>query len=195
MNGVIGEVEVNAQEAADHRHGPFVSRVQFPDEHPAIQVGEALFYDENGKAVPAGSAGKETTATANGTDTTFTFSLGEILPGSVLITTDDTTAKAVSDNGDGTLGGEDEDGTGTVDYATGKVTVTFSAAPAQTKTVTVEAVKGGDFIGIANNSVGEDEDNGVNVVVHGSIHEGLAKFDGEPASFEQYKFLRTHGIY
>ena len=194
MNGVIGEVGINSQEAADHRHEPVVNRVQLVADHEDVEVGELLFEGSAG-AVSAEDAESAKTAAANGTKTAFDFDFGEVLPGTVIITTDDTTAKTVSDNGDGTLGGEAEDGTGTVDYSTGKVSVTFSAAPADTKTVTAKAVKGSGFVGVANDTVGKDEDNGVNVVIHGTIHEGIAKVNGFAATSEQLKFLARHGIY
>ena len=44
MNGVIGEIENAAQEAADRRHPPVINRVQFPEAgHDAIPCGEMLF--------------------------------------------------------------------------------------------------------------------------------------------------------
>ena len=43
MNGVIGEVGINSQEAADHRHEPVVNRVQLVADHEDVEVGELLF--------------------------------------------------------------------------------------------------------------------------------------------------------
>lgn len=202
MNGVIGEVETNVQEAADRRHPPVINRVQFPEAgHDDIPCGELLFEGSRNNddsqptygATPADEAKKVTAAgEGDGTTVKFTFNLGEVVPGTVAIVTADTTAKELTDDGDGTLSG---DGTGTVDYATGKVEVTFTAAPADDKAITCSAVPGTGFIGIANNAVGAEEDNGVNVVLHGTVAEGIAKVDGEACTTEQLKFLSRHGIY
>ncbi|MBQ0167231.1 MAG: hypothetical protein KBT02_09010 [Treponema sp.] len=205
MNGVIGEIENAAQEAADRRHPPVINRVQFPEAgHDAIPCGEMLFEgsrndDDNQAtygATPADEAKLITAAgEGDGVTTAFGFTLGEVVPGSVSVVTADTTPKKLSDNGDGTLGGASESGTGTVDYATGKVAVTFTAAPADDKAITVSAIPGSGFIGIANDSVDEDEDNGVNVVQHGTVCEGIAKYDGEAITASQAKFLARHGIW
>lgn len=205
MNGVINEIESTGQEAADRRHPPVINRVQFPSAgHDEIKVGEMLFEGsrENAShqatygATKAAEASKKTlTGTGDGTATAFSFDFGEVVPGSLEIVTNDSTPKKVTDNGDGTLGGESESGTGTVDYATGHVAVTFSAAPANTKTVTATAIPGADFVGVANDALDASEDDGVNVVLHGTICEGIAKYDGEAATKEQLKFLSRHGIW
>ncbi len=205
MNGVINEIETSAQEAADRRHPPVINRVQFPAAgHDDIPCGEMLFEGSRNDtsnqatkgATPADEASKTTkTGTGDGTATAFSFDLGEVVPGTVKVVTNDSTAKEITDNGDGTLGGEGESGTGTVDYATGHVAITFTAAPANTKTVTVTAIPGSGFIGIANDAVGSSDDDGVNVVLHGTVCEGIVKFDGDEPTEAQLKFLSRHGIW
>lgn len=194
MNGIIGEINTELQEAADHRHSPVINRVQLVANHEDVPVGELLFDTASGATSASGAASTKTAA-GDGTKTEFTFQFGKVLPGSVKVATDDATAKKITDNGDGTLGGESEDGTGTVDYVTGDVSVAFSAAPANGKTVTVRAAEASKFIGVANHAAGKDEDDGINVVLHGTIAEGIAKVDGVTATPAQIKFLRTCGIY
>ena len=110
MNGVINEIEPTGQEAADRRHPPVINRVQFPSAgHDEIKVGEMLFEGsrENAShqatygATKAAEAAKKTlTGTGDGTATAFSFDFGEVVPGSVKIVTNDSTAKEVTDNGD-----------------------------------------------------------------------------------------------
>lgn len=201
MNGVIGEIDLNAQHAGDGRHGPVVTSVALPENgNAAIKPGELLFkgsktVDGTTKygATPAANANVKTlTATGDGSATTFSFAFNQdILPGSVKIITNDTTPQNVDDDGDGTLS---DDATGTVDYANGKISATFTSAPANTKTVTATAIAASDFVGVNDSAV--DVDDGIaNVVVHGTIFEGIAKVDDVVATEEQLKFLTRHGIY
>ena len=61
--------------------------------------------------------------------------------------------------------------------------------------VTATAIPGAGFVGIANDALDASEDDGVNVVLHGTICEGIAKYNGSAASEEQLKFLSRHGIW
>jgi len=74
------------------------------------------------------SVSGESIGTGDGTTTTFNATLANVpvIPGTVSIT-DGT--ETFSDNGDGTLTG-DAGGSGTVNYNTGAVSVTFNTAPA-----------------------------------------------------------------
>lgn len=192
MNGIIGEVNTELQEAADHRHPSVINRVQLVENHEDVPVGELLFETESG-ATSASDAATVKTVAGDGTKKEFSFQFGRILPGTVKIATDD--AKKITDNGDGTLGSENEDGTGSVDYDTGCISVAFSTAPADGKTVSICAAEAAKFIGVVNHAAGKDEDDGINVVLHGTIAEGIAKVDGVTATPAQIKFLRTCGIY
>jgi hypothetical protein len=84
------------------------------------------------------------TANGDGVETDFSFTMTPtagmaILPGSVVVT--DST-ETFTDNGDGTLTG-DATGTGTVNYATGAISVTFNTAPVTgTDNVTCDANEG-----------------------------------------------------
>lgn len=66
----------------------------------------------------------------NGALTSFTTQLAKfpIVPGTLVITTAVTNTEVFTDNGDGTLTG-DAGGSGTIDYETGAVALTYFAAP------------------------------------------------------------------
>jgi len=72
----------------------------------------------------------ESIGTGDGTLVTFASTLGStpIVPGSVVVT-DTSTSETFTDNGDGTLTGGGG-GSGTINYATGAISVTFALAPA-----------------------------------------------------------------
>ena len=195
IDGVIGTIDLNVNHAADGKHGPVIKTVQFKESIGALKAGELLFAGSGGAASAKDATQIQGTKTqaADGVLTDFDIDLGKaILPGSVSVKTDDTTAKELVDDGDGTLSGDD--GEGTVDYANGKVHVEFTAAPAFSKTVTVKAVPASGFIGVLDDDI-EAGEAAANAVVHGTIYEGIAKLDGVAATPEQLEFLEGKGIY
>jgi len=78
----------------------------------------------------------EVIGTGDGYATTFTATLANkpIKPGTVKVT-DGT--ETLTDNGDGTLTG-DQGGSGTINYVTGEISVTFANAPASGADITVD---------------------------------------------------------
>ncbi|MBQ6905262.1 MAG: hypothetical protein IJQ27_04210 [Spirochaetia bacterium] len=195
IDGVIGQVDLEVNHAADGRHGPVIKTVQLKENIGVLKAGELLFAGSGGAASAKDATQIQGTKTqaADGVLTEFDIDLGKaILPGSVSVKTDDSTPKELADDGDGTLSGDD--GEGTVDYANGKVHVEFTAAPAFSKTVTVKAVPASGFIGVLDDDI-EAGEAAANAVVHGTIYEGVAKLDGVAATPEQLEFLKDKGIY
>ena len=201
MNGIISEVDLTTQQAMDGRHPAVIRSFALPENGNAeLKVGELLFEGSNtvdstaktGATPEAKANTKSVTGTGDGSKTAFNLDFGqEIFPGSLAIATNDSTPLAIADDGEGGLSG---DGTGTIDYVSGKVAVTFTTAPANTKTITAVAVPGQNFIGVNNIIV---EENYVLAIVglHGSLFEGIAKVNGAEVTEEQIKFLARHGIY
>ncbi len=192
---MIGEVDLIGKHAADGRHGPVIKTVEFKESIGALGAGELLFKGSGGaaSAKDATQVQGQVTQAADGVLTDFDIDLGKaILPGSVTVKTNDSTAKELADQGDGTLDGDDGDGT--VDYASGKVHIEFDAAPAYSKTVTVKAVPADGFVGVLDDDIIAGEAV-ANAVVHGTIYEGVAKLDGVAATPEQLEFLKDKGIY
>ena len=120
---------VTAQETlVDAGRGPHVFRM-YPVQAglATLAAGLLVALDRLGQLVPFDAA-QEAAASGDGAAKTFTFALGgPVVPGS--ITVGDGT-EAFSDDGFGTLTG-DAGGSGTVNYATGAVSATFNAAPAE----------------------------------------------------------------
>lgn len=92
----------------------------------ALEMGEVLARSAADEMVPFDVAQSFAAGTGDGTETDFSGELGAIVPGS-FSATDGT--EAFSDDGFGALAG-DAGGSGKVNYATGKFTLTFNAAPA-----------------------------------------------------------------
>ena len=127
----LGSVSAQSKTVATGR-GPHVYRdLPLQADLGALSGGLVMARDADGNLVPYGTA-QETTATGDGSAKTFTFDLvGPVDPGS--ITVGDGT-EAFTDDGFGTLTG-DATGSGKVNYATGQVSVTFNAAPANAASI------------------------------------------------------------
>lgn len=197
MNGIIGEVDLTVEQAADGRHSPVLENIGLPETHDAILCGEVLFEDEDGAAVSLADASSITLETSafDGTLTDATIDFGvPIVPGSVTIITDDTTPKAITDNGDGTLGSDTDAGDGNADYVSGVIAMSFDAAPANGKIATVAAVPVSGFVGVCNEARDAEDENAL-VVEHGSLVRGIAKINGEAINTAQQKMLKTLGIF
>lgn len=190
MNGIIGEVSMETQQAADNRHPPIIKHVSLAS-GTTVAVGELLFDGASG----IGSLAKANTISnkvkGDASTTDFVITLGEIVPGSVEVTI--AANPAIKENGAGALV-ENEHGTAKIDYATGTVAVHANSAPSGSHFVEVKAVSAGTFHGVANDTTDAGDD-GVNVVVHGTVYEGIAKVNGVDATVEQLKFASRHGIY
>ncbi|MGE4297534.1 MAG: hypothetical protein AB7E47_05840 [Desulfovibrionaceae bacterium] len=98
----------------------------------AMPAGLVVGLTADGEVVPANVSASSAVATGDGVAKTFALELGVVVPGSVSITDD---VETFSDDGFGALTGDDG-GSGKVDYATGKATVTFNAAPADEAAIT-----------------------------------------------------------
>lgn len=75
--------------------------------------------------------------TGDGATTNFTATITDVVPGSLSITVDGSVSMV--DNGDGTLSGDG--GTGTLDYATGALSIDFTVAPVNTATIDADYFK------------------------------------------------------
>ena len=192
MNGVIGEVDMSCQSAADNRHPPIIKRVPFPSVLK-VEAGELLFKASTGAAPSKYAVRVSAKEQGNSSKTSFTLDLKKaVVPGTgeVALGTD-----ICYDNGDGTIGSESLEtvkGHGTIDYATGKIAFTAKAAPSSEIAVTGSAVVPENFGGVADETL---EGDGVNAVLHGTIVEGIAKISGIPATEAVMEYLSRHGIY
>lgn len=101
-----------------------------------IDNRELLYYTDYDKFVSENTTNvsRTTIATGDGTTTAFSTTLSTPLPiqaGSVIV---DDSVETFTDNGSGGLVG-DAGGSGTIDYQTGALAVTFNSAPADEQTI------------------------------------------------------------
>ena len=135
----------------------------------------------------------ETLGTGDGTAVTFTGTVANhpIHPGS-LSCTDGT--ETFSDDGHGTLTGS-AGGSGTVNYKTGAISLTFAAAPAAG--ANIDATCHNLLAGVLEKTVDTATDTSCNYVVHGSVRQDRLKKGAaaaEPAVTDLERLLEA-GIY
>lgn len=128
----LGTQTFTDKQVAAQGHGPFSVSWSLKAAQGVIDRGALMALDENDVLVPY-EIDSKTIGTGNGTNKTFAATLDQqlIQPGSVVVTDE---VETFSDDGSGNLIG-DAAGTGTINYVTGAISVTFNTAPTNTTPV------------------------------------------------------------
>lgn len=164
----------------------FVEAPVISGTHPAIVRGKKVdagngiipaaaivALDADGEVIPYAKAEEAMSGTINGTNKVFTLDFGgPIEPGTVVIDNNNTSPQQVVDDGYGNLYDAGA-ASGSVNYKTGDISVTFETAPAEGKTVvaTVRPKIAGVLRSAAHTDQvsGEDVDDVAPVVIHGTV--------------------------
>lgn len=158
---------LDAKEVIDGRHPPVIFPMLAASNQGIIPAGCVLSKDTNGKIIPyAVLSEEEMTGTVNGSNKTFTYDASDIAPlqpGSISVAHGDV---ALQDNGLGVIYGSG--GSGTVNYATGAISVTFTTAPAEGSD-SPEADAATAVVGVALRPADTAREDVVSVVVHGTV--------------------------
>ena len=128
-----------------------------------IAAGQVLALDASGQAVPL-AALTAALGAGDGAKKAFTGALGRCRPGAVSVSAGG--AESFTDDGFGALASA-AGGTGHVNYATGKIAVTFNAAPAAAAQV-VATYTPAPF-GVATREADTASEAGVEICVHGPV--------------------------
>ena len=170
-------------------HSPIYKTKKVKIGQGVLDAGLIVAVDSNGEVVPYEIATVDI-GTGNGTATDFTgtFTKAPVLPGSVVVTDGTQTLR---DDGCGRLYG---DGTGTVNYETGTISVSFGSAPAADVTVSVTAAR--KVIGVLVERCDTDKEDATNILVHGTVfRDRIKKADGTALTADDEKALEAIGIY
>jgi len=104
---------------------PILVAIAMAASNGELLAGRLVAFDADGNHIPYAADNTASIGTGDATEVTFTGSASTPLQPKMVSITDG--AQTVTDNGFGVLSG---DGSGTVNYDTGAVSVTFDAAPA-----------------------------------------------------------------
>ncbi len=175
----------------DGAHGPVRSSLKVKANQGDLAAGLIVAEDANKELIPYQSETK-TLGTGNGTlkDFSAAATLKNLAPGSVTVSDGATTPKTVKDDGCGRLYG---DGTGTVNYATGEISVTWTTAPANGNTVS--AVVKNMPRGVNVDLVDTVNESAATVVMHGSVNRKALLVGANPAAAADVRLLEKIGVY
>lgn len=193
MNAVLGTLAPSASKIISGVHAPVVGTMEALADQGEIADGGIVAKDGDGLVIPHEHvAAVDMTGTINGTNKAFSATLAPhpVLPGSVQVDNNNTSAQVLVDDGHGRLVGNGE---GTVNYKTGGVSVTFTDAPASGKTVKV--LHRTRPIGVLVNGIDTAEEDVAQVLVHGAVNRDQLLVGETAADAQDVEALGDIGIY
>ncbi|UJX42976.1 hypothetical protein K9F62_09980 [Desulfovibrio sp. JY] len=171
INGVITRINYDDQRARGEGHPPVIVTRKLKAGQGVLPVGLLLAADAAGEAIPFESVPGELLGTGNGTTKAYAGTLANapIQPGTSSITDG---VESFADDGCGRLYGS-AGGSGTVNYVTGAVAVTFAANVADG--TEVAAAYNRRLHGVLDEMVDTAASSSGLVVVHGSVRKDVLK--------------------
>jgi hypothetical protein len=193
MNANLGTIETAPSRVVVMNHPPITESIGVLEDEGVIADGQIVAKDDDGKVIAHEKVtGAAMTGTVNGTNDDFTATLDPIpvLPGSVRIDNNNTSAQVVTDDGHGKLIG---DGSGTVNYATGAVVVALTTPPANGKTVLISHKT--KPVGVNVQECDTADDDTALVLRHGTVNADLLLTGSSAPDAEDIAALEDIGIY
>jgi len=193
MKAVVGKIMDDTSRVVARVHPPITENMAVLANSGDIADGQIVAKDKDGAVIAhKKTTGVAMTGTVDGTNKAFSASLSPapVLPGSVKIDNNNTSAQSLVDDGNGRLMG---DGSGTVNYKTGEVAVSFTTAPASGKTVLI-AHKTAP-IGVNVDACDTEEDESAKVLVHGTVNSDCVLTGSSAADAEDIAALKAIGVF
>lgn len=200
MDGYVFKRTIDSKDVIDPRMPAIVISQKLKSDQGVLAAGCIISLSAAALGIPYQKyAALEMAGLRNGTNKVFTYAGagfdGELAPRSVVITHGD---QEVLDDGHGSLYG---DGTGTVNYITGVVSVTFDAAPAnesEAPELAADSLPIGVLTRAADTSLNDDgkaKNDVGDVLVHGSVTKDLITINGSAASAAEYARLKAVSVF
>ena len=190
----IGTISYDDERARGHGHDPVILTGAVTADQGELPVGLILTKDESDEFVPYQEVEDEVLGTGNGSLKAFSGTLTnlKVEPGTVVVSDG---VESFSDNGFGVLTG-DADGSGTINYDTGAISVTFAANVGDTVEVVVDYKTRVD--GVLDETIDTTKTTASTYIVHGSVRlDALKVGAASPADPDAalLKILSGKGIY
>lgn len=194
IEGKIGSVTYDDERARGHGHDPVILTGVVQADQGELPVGLILTRDDSEELVPYQAVADEVLGTGDGGTATFSGTLTnlKVEPGTVVVTDG---VEIFTDNGFGVLVG-DAGGSGTINYDTGAISVTFNANVGNGTDVEVDYNTRID--GVLDETVDTTKSDSATYIPHGSVRRDALKVGAvTPAapSTTLLKALRDKGIY
>ncbi|MDY6904093.1 MAG: hypothetical protein SWH61_05340 [Thermodesulfobacteriota bacterium] len=193
VDGKLGSVSRNDERARGNGHAPVIRTAVLAEDNGEYPVGMLLAENDSGEGIPYEVVTEEAVGTGDGAETDFSGSLASapVQPGTVTVSDG---VETFTDDGMGNLTG-DAGGTGSVNYKTGAVSVSFNAAPANE--AAVEAGYGRKLKGVLDEDVDTAKSTAGLYVAHGSVRTDILKIGiaGDDPTTAQLAMLESMGIW
>ena len=168
MKGNLGDDSVTIERARAGGHEPAINSAPLVADNKVWPTGLILSEDGDGDLLPYGQVSANI-ADGDAATSDFAIELGQIEPGSVLIT-DGT--ETFSDDGFGTLTG-DATGSGKVNYLNGSIEVSFNAAPGNGDAIDIDYIP--EPVAVLDVEVDTASNTSGLIIRHGSVNKDLLK--------------------
>ena len=191
-NAILGTQTFEDIQITAQGHECVVLARKVKADNGVYKAGQILAEDENHELVPF--AYEEATDIGNGTGTETEFAgqttLRNLQPGTVKVNDGQGTPQVLVDDGCGRLYG---DGSGTVNYITGEVTVEFTTAVPDGVDIFLTA-KNKPY-GVCAYRVDTAQEGAANVNVHGAVRKAALLVGADAPEAEDLRLLEALGIY
>jgi hypothetical protein len=171
INAALGSVSYDDERARAHGHGPMILSGVVDANQGALPVGLLLSRNATDELIPYEAVEDEAVGTGDGTNKAFadTLAKASIEPGTVSVTDG---VETFTDDGYGRLTGS-AGGTGTINYTTGALSVTFNAAPANAAAVTADYVR--ELVGVLDETIDTTKTTSATYIPHGTVRRDVLK--------------------
>lgn len=193
-NAALGTVSYDDERARANGHGPMILSGKAAAAQGVLPVGLLLSRNGSDELIPYEAVEDEAVGTGNGTNKAFadTLSKAPIEPGTVSVTG---SSETLTDDGLGRMSSA-AGGAGTINYATGALSVTFNAAPANEAAVTADYTRA--IEGVLDETVDTAKTASATYIPHGTVRRDALKVGAvakaSPSSTE-LKRLSRKGIW
>ena len=200
MDAFLYKKEIDNSEVIDLRITPVIKTLLLKSEQGVVAKGAVLARNNSGEVILHKEyAAIDLAGTVNATNKAFTYDGAgfdaELSPRTVKVVHGD---QELVDDGCGRLYG---DGSGTVNYVTGAISVTFTDAPAEDSgapTVVAKTIPIAVALRSADTSLNDEseaKDDAISAVVFGAVIRDRVSVGGEVLSNEDEALLSKSGIF
>lgn len=185
-NAVKNQTTFKESSIVDHNHPPVIVTLEFEADSGTLKKGTIISKNALTNLAVAFKNASETIGAGDGTATDFSADLTDAPIASETVTVTDGT-QILTDNGHGVLEG---DGSGTINYQTGALSVKFANPPANGAVVSVSYAN--RPVGVLTADIDTSKETSAPVVKHATVIKDMLLVGDNPASDTDIEILEKN---